>query len=70
MEKRKKIEKSETNRGKEHIIINNMDKYNFSKTKDNSKVYRCIEYKTSNKCKNLIIFIIIKEKKIFLIIKF
>ncbi|KAG4095884.1 hypothetical protein H8356DRAFT_1345146 [Neocallimastix lanati (nom. inval.)] len=50
MEKRKKIEKSETNRRKEHIIINNMDKYNFSKTKkDNSKVYRCIEYKTSNK---------------------
>jgi len=63
MEKRKKIEKSETNRRKEHIIINNMDKYNFSKTKkDNSKVYRCIEYKTSNKCKNLII---LKEKKIF-----
>ena len=50
-----KIEISETNRGKEQLIINRKYKYNFSKLKkDNSKVYRCTEYKTLNKCKSFI----------------
>ncbi|KAL6600050.1 hypothetical protein U3516DRAFT_670119 [Neocallimastix sp. 'constans'] len=52
-----KIDISETNRGKEQIIINKKYKYNYSYTKKNkSKVYRCIEYKTLNKCKSYIIF--------------
>jgi len=42
-------------RGKEQLIINRKYKYNFSKLKkDNSKVYRCTEYKTLNKCKSFI----------------
>ncbi|ORY46692.1 hypothetical protein LY90DRAFT_509246 [Neocallimastix californiae] len=52
-----KIDISETNRGKEQIIINKKYKYNYSYTKKNkSKVYRCTEYKTLNKCKSYIIF--------------
>jgi len=45
-----KIVISETNRGKEQIIINKKYKYNYSYTKKNkSKVYRCTEYKTLNR---------------------
>ncbi|KAG4094163.1 hypothetical protein H8356DRAFT_1428114 [Neocallimastix lanati (nom. inval.)] len=47
---------SETNRGNEQIIINKKYKFNFSfQRKDKSKIYRCTEYKTLNKCKSLII---------------
>jgi len=50
------IEFSETNRGKEQVIINRKFKFNFSTLKkNNSKVYRCTEYKTKNKCKSFII---------------
>ncbi|KAG4105816.1 hypothetical protein H8356DRAFT_1269925 [Neocallimastix lanati (nom. inval.)] len=50
------IEFSETNRGKEQVIINKKFKFNFSTLKkNNSKVYRCTEYKTKNKCKSFII---------------
>ncbi|KAG4091126.1 hypothetical protein H8356DRAFT_1295278 [Neocallimastix lanati (nom. inval.)] len=50
------IEISETNRGNEQIIINKKHKFNFSfQRKDKSKIYRCTEYKTLNKCKSLII---------------
>ncbi|KAL6599375.1 hypothetical protein U3516DRAFT_762877 [Neocallimastix sp. 'constans'] len=46
----------ETNRGNEQIIINKKHKFNFSfQRKDKSKIYRCTEYKTLNKCKSLII---------------
>ncbi|KAG4091534.1 hypothetical protein H8356DRAFT_952454 [Neocallimastix lanati (nom. inval.)] len=46
----------ETNKGNEQIIINNKHKFNFSfQRKDKSKIYRCTEYKTLNKCKSLII---------------
>ncbi|ORY73133.1 hypothetical protein LY90DRAFT_503253 [Neocallimastix californiae] len=56
-----KIDISETNRGKEQIIIDRKFKYNFSKLKkDNTKIYRCTEYKTLNKCKS---FIILNDNK-------
>ncbi len=61
MEKNITIEISETNRGKEQIIIDKKYKFNFSSTKkDSSKLYRCTEYKTLNKCKS---FIILYDKK-------
>ena len=53
MEDNIEIEISETNRGKQ-IIINKKHKFNFSfQRKDKSKIYRCTEYKTLNKCKSL-----------------
>ncbi|KAG4086576.1 hypothetical protein H8356DRAFT_1434358 [Neocallimastix lanati (nom. inval.)] len=56
MEDNIEIEISETNRGNERIIINKKHKFNFSfQRKDKSKIYRCTEYKTLNKCKSLII---------------
>ena len=56
MEKDLNIEISETNRGKEQVILNRKYKSNFSyERKDKTKVYKCSEYKTSNKCKSLII---------------
>ena len=46
MEKNLEIEISKTNRGKEQIILNRKYKFNLSsKRKDNSKKYKCIEYK-------------------------
>ena len=61
MEENPKIEISETNRGKEQIIINKKYKYNISTIKkDKSIVYRCTEYRTLNKCKS---FIILNDKK-------
>ncbi|OUM68226.1 hypothetical protein PIROE2DRAFT_4104 [Piromyces sp. E2] len=61
MEETINFEFSETNRGREQIIINRKYKFNFSKNKkDNTKVYRCTEYKTLNKCKS---FIILNDKK-------
>ena len=60
MEENIRIEISETNRGKKQIIINGKYKFNFSnKKKDNLKVYRCTENRTSNKCKS---FIILNDK--------
>jgi len=53
MEDNIKTENCKTNRGKEQIIINRKFKFNFSNIKDNSKVYRCVEYKTFNNCKFL-----------------
>ncbi|KAG4096177.1 hypothetical protein H8356DRAFT_943782 [Neocallimastix lanati (nom. inval.)] len=51
MEDNIEIEISETNRGNEQIIINKKHKFNFSfQRKDKSKIYRCTEYKTLNKC--------------------
>jgi len=56
MEENLKIEIRETNRGKKQIIINRKYKFNFAaEKKDNTKVYRCTEYKTLNKCKSFII---------------
>ncbi|KAG4098206.1 hypothetical protein H8356DRAFT_1424913 [Neocallimastix lanati (nom. inval.)] len=56
MEDNIEIEISETNRGNEQIIINKKHKFNFSfQRKDKSKIYRCTEYKTLNRCKSLII---------------
>ncbi|KAG4091643.1 hypothetical protein H8356DRAFT_1430122 [Neocallimastix lanati (nom. inval.)] len=56
MEDNIEIEISETNRGNKQIIINKKHKFNFSfQRKDKSKIYRCTEYKTLNKCKSLII---------------
>ncbi|KAL6590702.1 hypothetical protein U3516DRAFT_520661, partial [Neocallimastix sp. 'constans'] len=56
MEDNIEIEISKTNRGNEQIIINKKHKFNFSfQRKDKSKIYRCTEYKTLNKCKSLII---------------
>ncbi|ORY78728.1 hypothetical protein LY90DRAFT_500917 [Neocallimastix californiae] len=56
MEDNIEIEISETNRGNEQIIINKKHKFNFSfQRKDKSKIYRCTEYKTLDKCKSLII---------------
>ncbi|ORY25144.1 hypothetical protein LY90DRAFT_514304 [Neocallimastix californiae] len=47
---------SESNKGEEQIIINKQYKFNFSHSrKDNSKVYKCTEYKKNNKCKSFII---------------
>ena len=54
MDQNIEIEISETNRGKEQLIINRKYKYNFSRKLKNSKVYRCTEYKTSNNCKSSI----------------
>jgi len=53
---------SESNKGKEQIIINKKYKFNFSYIrKDNFKVYKWIEYKKKiNKCKS---FIILNDKK-------
>jgi len=40
------IDVSESNKGKEQIIINKKYKFNFSYIrKDNSKVYKCTEFK-------------------------
>ncbi|KAG4092293.1 hypothetical protein H8356DRAFT_1429595 [Neocallimastix lanati (nom. inval.)] len=56
MEDNIEIEICETNRRNEQIIINKKHKFNFSfQRKDKSKIYRCTEYKTLNKCKSLII---------------
>jgi len=61
MEENLKIEFSETNRGKEQVIINRKFKFNFSTLKkNNSKVYIWTEYRTKNKCKS---FIILNNKK-------
>jgi len=61
MEENPEIEISETNKGKEQIIIDKKYKYNISNIrKDNSKLYRCTEYKTLNKCKS---FIILNDNK-------
>ncbi|ORY38268.1 hypothetical protein LY90DRAFT_510921 [Neocallimastix californiae] len=68
MEGNLKIDISETNRGKEQIIIDRKFKYNFSKLKkDNTKIYRCTEYKTLNKyeIKKSLIPSDIKSKRIF-----
>ncbi|KAL6590017.1 hypothetical protein U3516DRAFT_675049 [Neocallimastix sp. 'constans'] len=62
MEDNIEIEIRETNRGNEQIIINKKHKFNFSfQRKDKSKIYRCTEYKTLNKCKSLIILNYKKE---------
>ena len=62
-----KIDISETNRGKEQIIIDRKFKYNFSiLKKDYIKIYRCTEYKSLNKCKS---FIILNDNKICKIIE-
>jgi len=56
MEDNIEIEISETNRGNEQIIINKKYKFNITfQRKDKSKIYRRTKYKTSNKCKFLII---------------
>ena len=61
MEGNQEIEINGTNRGREQIIINRKFKFNFSKIKkDNTKIYRCTEYKTYNKCKS---FIILNDNK-------
>ncbi|KAG4082708.1 hypothetical protein H8356DRAFT_1437536 [Neocallimastix lanati (nom. inval.)] len=61
MEGNLKIDISETNQGKEQIIIDRKFKYNFSKLKkDKTKIYRCTEYKTLNKCMS---FIILNDNK-------
>ncbi|KAL6612924.1 hypothetical protein U3516DRAFT_751116 [Neocallimastix sp. 'constans'] len=50
MDQNLKIEFSETNEGKEQVIINRKFIFNFSTLKkNNSKVYRCTEYRTKNK---------------------
>ncbi|KAG4092564.1 hypothetical protein H8356DRAFT_1429388 [Neocallimastix lanati (nom. inval.)] len=47
---------SESNKEEEQIIINKQYKFNFSHSrKDNSRVYKCTEYKLNNKCKSCII---------------
>ncbi|KAG4089278.1 hypothetical protein H8356DRAFT_1432174 [Neocallimastix lanati (nom. inval.)] len=56
MEKNLEIEISKTNRGKEQIILNRKYKFNLSsKRKDNSKKYKCTEYKTLNQCPSFVI---------------
>ncbi|ORY55234.1 hypothetical protein LY90DRAFT_507246 [Neocallimastix californiae] len=56
MEKNLEIEISKTNKGKEKIILNKKYKFNLSsKRKDNSKKYKCTEYKTLNQCPSFII---------------
>jgi len=56
MEKNQEIGISKTNRGKEQIILNRKYKFNLSsKRKDNSKKYKCTEYKTLNQCPSFII---------------
>jgi len=61
MEENLIIDVSESNKGKEQIIINKKYKFNFSCIgKDNSKVYKSTEYKKINKCKS---FIILNDKK-------
>jgi len=63
MDENLKIEFSETNRGKEQVNINkkNLNLIFSTLKKNNSKVYRCTEYRNrKNKCKS---FIILNEKK-------
>ncbi|KAG4104916.1 hypothetical protein H8356DRAFT_1418900 [Neocallimastix lanati (nom. inval.)] len=61
MEDNQIIDVSESNKGKEQVIINKKYKFNFSYIrKDNSKVYKCTKYKKINKCKS---FIILNDKK-------
>jgi len=56
MEENLTIYISESNKGEEQIIINKQYKFNFSHIrKDNSRVYKCTEYKKKNKCKSFII---------------
>ncbi|OUM64633.1 hypothetical protein PIROE2DRAFT_8555 [Piromyces sp. E2] len=60
MENIENYEINETNRRKKQIIINRKYKFNFSYKKvNNSKIYRCTNYKTDYKCKS---FIILNDK--------
>ena len=66
MEKNQKNQKdweiviSRTNKGKEQVILNYKYKFNLSnKRNDNSKKFKCTEYKTMNKCPS---FIILNDK--------
>ena len=71
MEENINLEISETNRGRKQIIINRNYKFNFSKNKkDNTKVYRCTEYKKINKCKSFIIYFFIFGASIYFCIIF
>ncbi|KAL6599377.1 hypothetical protein U3516DRAFT_816711 [Neocallimastix sp. 'constans'] len=63
MEKNLEIEISKTNRGKEQIILNRKYKFNLSsKRKDNSKKYKCTEYKTLNQSAKSIVKNKIKDE--------
>ena len=54
------IKITRTNKGKEQVILNSKYKFNLSnKRKDNTKKFKCTEYKTMNKCPS---FIILNDK--------
>jgi len=45
------LEISETNRERNQIIVNRKYKFNLWYIMNNTKVFKCTEYKTVNKCK-------------------
>lgn len=46
------IKETISRRGKEMLIVDDIYSFNLAqKNKDNSKLYKCVEYKTSYKCK-------------------
>ena len=49
------LEISETKKEKNHIIVNRIYKFNLWYTTNNTKVFKCNEYKTVKKCKSYII---------------
>jgi len=49
------LEISETNRERNQIIVNRKYKFNLWYITNNTKVFKCTEYKTVNKCKSYII---------------
>ena len=62
MKKLPKIKETVSRRGKEMLIVDDIYLFNLAqKNKDNSKLYKCVEYKTDYKCKA---FIKIKNNEI------
>ncbi|KAL6621536.1 hypothetical protein U3516DRAFT_504919, partial [Neocallimastix sp. 'constans'] len=50
-----KLEISETNKEKNQIIVNRKYKFNLWYIRNNTKVFKCTEYKTVKKCKSYLI---------------
>ena len=52
MEPQSKIKETVSRRGKYMIIINDVFLFNIKpKTQDNTKLFKCMQYKTTYKCK-------------------
>jgi len=59
------LEISETNKEKNHIIVNRKYKFNLWYITSKTKVFKCTEYKTIKKCKSYIICIFNNNNYLF-----